>query len=155
MSSTIADDLKIEVNARYMEVAETKKEPVINALERLESMLYDIGLEGSTIFKTTHHDDNTKHVSTLERARNDVRAHYAAIRHLAIEMEEMHLRLIDMLAKAKSDEMMSHIEALHADLDQIATCCDAKEAMIASADLEACASHSDLMALLDDLEAHG
>jgi hypothetical protein len=151
---TMADDQKSEVNKRYIEVAENKKEPIIHTLETLEAVLYDIGVEGVKTFKTTHNDDNTNHVSSLERAKNDVRAHYAAIRHLAIEMEEMHLLQIDVLAKTKSDAVMTHIKALHADLDHIDICCDAKEAIIASPALEACASHSNVMALLDDLEAH-
>ena len=81
------------------------------------------------------------HVNSWQRAVDEVRAHYAAIRHLAIEMEEKDVKEIAELAKAKSDAVMDHIKALHADLDQIANCCDAKEAMIASTALEACANH--------------
>ncbi len=154
LCSTMVNNFKIEVNNKYIEIAESKKEPIISALDTLEAILFDIGVEGVKTFTKTNNHDNTKHVTSLERAKNEVRAHYAAIRHLAIEMEEIHLRQIEMLAKAKSDGVMSHIKALHADLDQIDNCCDAKEAMIASPALEACASHSDVMALLNDLEAH-
>ena len=32
--------------AKYLEVAESKKEPIINALRTLQAMLYEIGVEG-------------------------------------------------------------------------------------------------------------
>ena len=69
-------------------------------------------------------------------------------------MELKSVREIDELAKAKSDAVMKQIKALNTSLDKIANCCDAKEAMIASPDLEACVSYSDVVALLDDLKAH-
>ncbi len=46
LCSTMANDLKTEVNERYIQVAESKKESIISALDTLESMLYDIGVEG-------------------------------------------------------------------------------------------------------------
>ena len=52
---------------------------------------------------------------------------------------------IDELAKDKSDAVMKQIKALNTSLDKIANCCDAKEAMIASPDLEACVRHSDVV----------
>ncbi len=48
---TMANDLKSEVSKRYNEVAESKKEPIISALETLETMLYDIGVDGVKDFK--------------------------------------------------------------------------------------------------------
>jgi hypothetical protein len=59
LCSTIVNDLKSEVNARYIEFAESKKEPIIKALKTLEEKLYDIGVEGVKTFSSTHNDDNT------------------------------------------------------------------------------------------------
>jgi hypothetical protein len=147
---TIANDLKSEVSAKYLEVADSKKQPIINALKTLEAMLFDIGVEGVPMFGNA----KPNHVNSWQRAVDKVRAHYAAIRHLAIDTEEKFVKEIAELAEAKSYAVMDHIKALHADLDEAANCCDAKEAMVASPDLEACASHSDVMALLNDLEAY-
>jgi hypothetical protein len=101
----------------------------------LEAMLYEIGVEGVPMFRNAKPD----HISMEEKYVN---------------MELKSVREIDELTKAKSDAVMKQIKALNTSLDKIANCCDAKEAMVASPALEACASHSDVMALLNDLEAH-
>lgn len=74
----MADDLKSEVKAKCIEVAQSKKTSIIESLEQLEKVLYDIGVDGVKP-KKAHNDDNIKHVSSLERAKNDIRAHYAGI----------------------------------------------------------------------------
>ena len=50
-------------------------------------------------------------------------------------------------AKAKSNALMNEIKALHANLDQISHCYNAKEAMFASPAMKACASRGDVMGL--------
>jgi hypothetical protein len=132
---TIANELKSEVSAKYLEVAESKKEPIINALRTLEAMLHEIGVEGVPMFRNAKPD----HISMEEKY---------------VDMELKYVREIDELAKAKSDAVMKQIKALNTSLNKIAYCCDAKEAMIASPVLEACVRYSDVVALLDDLEAH-
>jgi hypothetical protein len=70
------------------------------------------------------------------------------------DMELKYEREINELAKAKSDAVIKQIKAFNTSLDKIANCCDAKEDMITSPDLKACARHSDVVALLHELEAH-
>jgi len=128
---TIANELKSKVSAKYLEVAESKKEPIINALRTLQAMLYEIGVEGVPMFRNA--------ISMEDKY---------------VDMELKSVREIDELAKAKSDAVMKQIKALNTSLNKIANSCDAKEAMIASPVLEACVRYSDVVALLDDLEAH-
>jgi hypothetical protein len=106
-----------------------------NALRTLEAMLHEIGVEGVPMFRNAKPD----HISMEEKY---------------VDMKLKSVREIDELAKAKSDAVMKQIKALNTSLNKIAYCCDAKEAMIASPVLEACVRYSDVVALLDDLEAH-